>query len=158
MFLDVTDFSPFVGPEAGTDGIAVSPGSHLGIATGEFPSPPSAGNGILVFQLPSTASKGTPAFVDWAVAALPDDPAGNPFSMGCDPHTVTAYLSPSTGKATGLISDYGATPCYGGGTPQYLGLIDLQGVLNAPRNPGTHLVKPTYNLLTSGVVSFVKTH
>jgi Bacterial Ig-like domain (group 3) len=157
MFLDVTDFDPFVLWEAGTDGIAVAPGTHLGIATGEFPSPPSTGNGIIVFELPSSSGKGTPAYVDWAVVALPNDPTGNPFSMGCDPHTVTAYISPATGKAVGLVSDYGAVSCSADGTPVYLGLIDLKGVLNAPRVAGTHAVSPSYDLQGNGVVSFVKT-
>lgn len=75
--------------------------------------------------------------------------------MGCDPHTVTAYVSPNTGKAMGLVTDYGLTTCRLGGTPQYLGLIDLQGVLSAPRTPGTHTVSPSYSLTTSGVVTFV---
>ena len=156
MFVDIADYAPYVGPEAGTDGIAIAPGSHLGIATGEFPGPPSSGNAVIVFQLPSTAGSGTPAFVDWAVVALPNDPGGNAFSIGCDPHTVTAYMSPGSGKAMGLISDYGATACYLEGTPQYLGLIDLQGVLKSPRKSGTHAVDPTYNLISNGVVSFVK--
>jgi hypothetical protein len=157
QFLNISDFDPYAPFEAGTDGIAVAPGTHLGLATGEFPAPPNDGNAIIVFQLPSSSGKGTPAFVDWVVAVLPNDPKGNPFSMGCDPHTVTAYISPSTGKALGLISDYGAVSCDAGGTPQYLGLIDLQGMLNAPRTPGTHTVKPTFNFISSGVVSFVKT-
>jgi hypothetical protein len=77
--------------------------------------------------------------------------------MGCDPHTVTAYVSPSTGKAIGLLSDFSATPCYEGGTPQYVALIDLQAMLSAPRTSGTHTVDPAYDLLGSGVVTFVKT-
>jgi hypothetical protein len=155
MFLNIPDFNPYDGPEAGTDGIAVAPGSHLGIVTGEFPFPPSAGNAIIAIQLPSTSGSGTPSFVDWAVAVLPNDPAGNPFSMGCDPHTVTAYVSPNTGEAMGLVTDYGATPCYSGGTPSYLGLVNLQALLSAPREPGTHTVT---NPLPAGAVTFVAVH
>jgi hypothetical protein len=153
--VNITDFAPYTGTESGTTGIAVAQGTHLGIVTGEFPDPPVDGNAIIVIQLPSTSGTGTPAFVDWAVATLPDDPLGGPFSMGCDPHTVTAYVSPNTGKAMGLVTDYGLTTCRLGGTPQYLGLIDLQGVLSAPRTPGTHTVSPSYSLTTSGVVTFV---
>ena len=155
MFLNIPDFNPYDSSEAGTSGIAVAPGSHLGIVTGEFPAPPSAANAIIAIQLPSTSGTGTPAFVDWVVAQLPNDPAGNPVSMGCDPHTVTAYVSPNTGKAIGLVTDYGATLCYVGGTPQYVVLIDLQALLSAPRTPGTHTASLP---LPSGVVTFVKTH
>jgi len=155
MFLNIPDFNPYVGSEAGTDGIAVAPGSHLGIVTGEFPSPASQGNAIIAVQLPSTSGSGTPAFVDWVVAVLPNDPDGNPFSMGCDPHTVTAYVSPNTGAAMGVLTDYGATPCYAGGTPSYLGLINLQALLSAPRQSGTHTAT---NPLPTGVVTFVSVH
>jgi hypothetical protein len=154
MFQAITDFNPYVIPEAGTDGIAVAPGSHLGIAAGEFPFPPSAGNAIIAFQLRSTSGSGTPR-VDWVVAVLPNDPGRNPFSMGCDPHTVTAYVSPNTGQATGVVTDYGATTCYNGGTPAYLGLINLQALLLAPRVTGTHTgVTP----LPAGIVTFVAVH
>jgi len=152
LFQAISDFNPYIGPEAGTDAIAVAPGSHLGIAAGEFPGPPSAGNAIIAFQLPSTSGSGTPALVDWVVAVLPNDPGGNPFSMGCDPHTVTAYVSPNTGQAMGVLTDYGATLCYAGGIPAYLGLINLQSLLSAPRLAGTHTaVTP----LPAGIVTFV---
>ncbi len=155
MFLNIPDFNPFVAGEAGTDGIAVAPGSHVGIVTGEFPSPPSSGNAIIAIQLPSTSGSGVPTLVDWVVAVLPNDPDGNVFSMGCDPHTVTAYVSPNTGAAMGLVTDYGATPCSLGGTPSFLGLINLQALLFAPRNPGTHTaISP----LPAGVVTFVAAH
>ncbi len=153
MFQNLPEFNPYDGTEAGTDGIAIAPGSHLGIVTGEFPDPPSAGNAIIAIQLPAPPVSGAPSLVDYAVANLPNDPDGNPFSMGCDPHTTTAYVSPSTGKAIGLVTDYGATPCYDYGTPAYVGVIDLQGLLSAPRVPGTHTV---INPLPAGIVTFVK--
>jgi hypothetical protein len=153
--VDITDFAPYAGSESGTTGIAVAQGTHLGIVTGEFPDPPDTGNAIIVIQLPSTSGTGTPAFVDWAVVVLPNDPIGSVFSMGCDPHTVTAYVSPNSGKAIGVVTDYSYTSCKSSGSPQYLGLIDLAGVLKAPRTPGTHTVSPSYNLTGSGVVKFV---
>ena len=42
--------------------------------------------------------------------------------------------------------------------PTFLGVIDLQGLLNAPRLAGTHTVDPTYDLITNGVVTYVATH
>jgi len=138
-------FPEFSGLFAGTCGIAVAPGSHLGIVTGEF-----GGAQFGVIQLPSTAGGMPPMVVDYAAATMPNDPDGNTFSTGCDPHTVTAYVN-SAGVAKGLVTDYGATPCYAGGTPVWIAVIDLQGLLNAPRLPGTH----TVSSIPAGVVTFV---
>lgn len=69
--LTIPDFDPYDGVESGTSGIAVAPGTHLGIVSGEFPNPPSSANAIIVFQLPSTSGAGTPHFVDWVVAVDP---------------------------------------------------------------------------------------
>lgn len=150
------DFETF---SAGTDGIAVAPGtSHLGIVTGEF-----GGNQFGVLQLPKTAGSGTPAVSDWAGAAVPSTPDGNPFSAGFDPHTITAYTSPNNQKAYGVIADWAT------GTPSYLAIIDLQALLAAPRLAGvdaggnscstcTHSVDPSYDLVAHGVIRFVKTN
>ncbi|HZR29627.1 MAG TPA: RHS repeat-associated core domain-containing protein [Terriglobales bacterium] len=127
---------------AGTSGIAIAPGSHLGIVTGEF-----GGNGIGVIQLPATAGSGTPAALDWVAANIPAEPTGSVFSMGTDPHTVTAYVSPGSNKAFGLVAD---------GGPNFLAVIDLQGLLNARRS-SAHRVDPTLDLVAAGIVRFVAT-
>jgi hypothetical protein len=106
----------------------------------------------MVIQLPATSGSGAPGLVDYVVGTLPNDPDGNSFSLGCDPHTVAAYVSPNTGKAVGVITDYGATVCYAGGTPQYLALLDLAGILGAPRS-GAHTIADA-----SAFVTFVATH
>jgi hypothetical protein len=137
------DFAPM---GAGTSGIALAPGSHLGVVTGEF-----GGNRIGVIQLPSTSGSGTPAVCDWAAFDAPNDPAGNPFVTGCDPHVVTAYVSPNTGKAMAVVATTGPGGCFS--APTYLALIDLQALLAAPRVAGTHLVTS----LPAGAVTFVKT-
>jgi hypothetical protein len=142
QFQTFLDFGPL---GAGTSGIAVAPGSHLGIVIGEF-----GGKRIGAIQLPSTSGSGTPAVVDWAAVDLPNDPAGNPFITGCDPHVVTAYVSPSSGKAIAVVATSGPGFC---SAPTYLALIDLQALLAAPRVAGTHLVTS----LPAGVVTFVKT-
>src|SRR5260370_36368158 len=82
---------------AGTAGIAVAPGTHLGIVTGE-----GGGNVEGVIQLPSTSGTGTPAVVDWVAFTVPNDPSGATWSEGNDPHTVTAYVSPNSHKAVGV--------------------------------------------------------
>ena len=140
-FPEFSDFS------AGTDGIAVaagSPTSHLGIVTGEF-----GGNQFGVFELPSTSGSGTPGFVDYAAAFLPNTPDGNVWSEGLDPHTITAYVSPNNGKAYGVMANFNGT------NATYLAWVDLQALLNAPRVAGTHTVDPSYNLITSGVVTYI---
>jgi hypothetical protein len=132
---------------AGTDGISVAPGSsHLGIVTGEF-----GGNEFGVIQLPASSGTGVPAISDYAVAVLPPTPDGNIFSMGFDPHTITAYTSPNNGKPYGVIADWAP------GTPSYLAVIDLTALMAAPRT-GAHTVSATYDLVASGVVRYVPTH
>jgi hypothetical protein len=111
---------------ANTSGIAVAPGSHLALVTGEFGS-----NEIGVNTLPSTSGTGTPAFGDYVAAYLPNTPDGNPFSLGFDPHTITAYQSPS-GTYYGLTADWVT------GVPSFVAVIDLAGLLSAPRCGGIH--------------------
>lgn len=140
------NFPEFSGFAAGTNGIAVAPGTHLAIVTGEF-----GGNAFGAIQLPSTSGVGAPAVVDYAAAILPNTPDGLVFEQGLDPHTVTAYLSPNSGKSIGVIANGVGVP------PTYLAVIDLQGLLNAPRVLGTHTVDPTYDLILNGIVSYVAT-
>ena len=143
----VQTFPEMASFSAGTDGISVAPGSsHLGIVTGEF-----GGNAFGVIQLPATSGTGVPAISDYAVAVLPPTPDGVYFSMGYDPHTITAYTSPNNGKAYGVIADWAP------GTPSYLAVIDLTALMAAPRT-GAHTVTSTYDLVANGVVRYVATH
>jgi hypothetical protein len=121
---------------AGTDGVAVAPGTHFGIVTSEF-----GGNLEGVVQLPSTSGTGTPAVVDSVEFTVPNLPTGPAWSLGCDPHTVTAYVSPNTGKALAVI---------GNGDASFLAVIDLEGLLKAPRT-GIKVNNP----LPAGLVTFV---
>jgi hypothetical protein len=136
----VQTFTEFQSLTAGTSGIAVAPGSHLAIVTGEF-----GGNLFGAIQLPSTSGSGTPAVVDWVVATVPDEPDMTSFAMGLDPHTLTAYTSPTTNKAIGVMADDPRT---------YLAVVDLQALLAAPRT-GAHTVDPTFDLVANNVLSFV---
>jgi hypothetical protein len=154
----IPEWDPYAGPESGTDGIAIAGSTHTGIVVGEYPFPPSAANAIMAIHLPDTAGTGTPALKDYVVAVMPNDPDGFAFSVGCDPHTVTAYVSPTTQQPTGVLLDYGPTTCYNGGTPQYVALVDPHGLLDAPRLDGTNTVDPSYDLVANGIVTFVPTH
>jgi hypothetical protein len=131
---------------AGTSGMAVAPGSHLAVVAGEF-----AGDSFGVVQLPATSGSGTPAPVDYVQAYLPTEPNGCTFEAGLDPHTVTAYTSPNSGKALAVMADGYFTP------PGYLAIVDMAGLLAATRTAGTHSVDPSVNLLTSGIVTYVAT-
>jgi len=141
QFQNFPEFGNFA---AGTSGIAIAQGSHLGITTGEF-----GGNWMGVIQLPSTSGSGTPAVLDWAAVALPATPDGATFEQGLDPHTVTAYVSPNSGDAIGLMANGYFVP------PTWLAYIDLTKLLAAPRTSGTHYVDPSVNLETSGILTYV---
>ena len=133
------DFVSFTA--AGLSGVAVAPGSHLAGVTDEFGGPAFG-----VVQLPATSGVGLPNPVDYVAASVPNDPSGAPWNMGLDPHTMTAYSSPNTGRAILALSNVGRT---------FLALVDMQALLGAPRIPGTHTVDPTFDLVGSGIVTFV---
>ena len=104
--------------------------------TGEF-----GGNIEGVIQLPSTSGTGTPAVTDWVSFTMPNLASGAPFSMGFDPHTVTAYVSPNNGKAYGVLEN---------GDFSFLAVVDLQGLLSASRTG--HVVN---NPLPAGAVTYI---
>ena len=137
----------FFNLSAGASAVAVAPGStHLGVVAGEF-----GGNFIGIIQLPATSGPGTgtPVIVDYVLALLPATPDGAAFSNGFDPHTTTAYTSPNDQKA------YGVAASWATGTPGYLAVIDLKAALSAPRT-GAHTISSAVNLLTTGIVRYVK--
>jgi hypothetical protein len=139
-------FPEFSGFSAGTSGMAVAPGSHLAIVAGEF-----GGNQFGVVQLPSLPGGSPPMAINWVAATMPSDPDGNAFSMGCDPHTLTAYKSPNFPfHAIGLMTTYGPAGC--GGKPVWIGVIDLDALLVAPQSVPHVADSP----LPAGVVTFVK--
>jgi hypothetical protein len=101
---------------AGADGVAVAQGTDTGVVTGEF-----GGNAITALALPTTSGSGTPAIQDWVTCGIPNSPDGNTWSMGDDPHTVTAYKDPSTGDAMALFANYAAN---------WVAKVDLTQLLN----------------------------
>ena len=130
-------FPEFDDFDAGTCGIAVAPGTHLGIVTGEF-----GGDLEGVIQLPSTSGSGTPGVTDYVAFNVPSPPTEESWSQGKDPHTVTSYVSPNNGKAYAILENDAFT---------YLAIIDLQGMLSAPRT-GAHTAT---NPLPDGLVTFI---
>jgi hypothetical protein len=133
----VVNFPEFDSLSAGTCGIAVAPGTHVAIVTGEF-----GGNLEGVVELPATSGTGTPSFPDYVAFTVPNNPDGSTFSLGFDPHTVTSYVSPNSGKALGVITN---------GALNFLAVIDLEGLLKAPRTGHT-----VNSPLPAGLVTFVQ--
>jgi hypothetical protein len=104
---------------AGASGIAVAQGTHTGVVSGEF-----GGNAITAIVLPTTSGTGTPAIADWVTCSI------SSFSMGFDPHTLTAYQSPNIGPghAIAVLTNGGATS---------LAVVDLTQMLNPTVVPRT---------------------
>jgi hypothetical protein len=134
-FQTFPEFAPFA---AGTNGIAVAPGTHLGVVTGEF-----GGNVEGVIQLPSTSGSGTPSVVDYAAYTMPTLPNGAAWSEGFDPHTVTAYVSPNSKKPLAVLENDSFS---------FVAVVDLQAMLSAPRDAGTHNVS---NPIPAGIVTYI---
>ncbi|MGC1678311.1 MAG: hypothetical protein WA740_12355 [Candidatus Binataceae bacterium] len=130
------NFPEFDGFSAGTNGIAIAPGTHIGVVTGEF-----GGDLEGVIELPSTSGSGIPAVVDYVAFTMPAEPNEAPFDLGFDPHTVTAYVSPNNHKAYAVMGD---------STNTFLGIVDLQGLLSAPRTGHT-----VNSPLPTGLVTYI---
>jgi hypothetical protein len=128
-------FPEFEDMSAGTCGIAVAPGTHLAIVTGEYGG---AVEGVV--ELPATSGSGTPAFVDYVAFTVPNTPSDEEWSEGFDPHTVTAYVSPNSGKAYAVLENADFS---------YLAIVDLQALLSAPRTG--HVV----NTIPTGAITFI---
>ncbi len=117
---------------AGASGIAVAQGTHIGIVAGEFPN---QGSNITAIKLPTVSGSGTPTISDWVTCSIPD------FIPGLDPHTVTAYQSPSTGHAMAVVADEGefVTDSASGTEEVVIGVavIDLTLLLDTTATPRT---------------------
>jgi hypothetical protein len=140
---DLPDFAPLT---AGNCGIAVAQETHIGVVTGEF-----GGNVFGAIVLPSSASGGTPAISDWVACTVPNDPTTATWDQGNDPHTVTAYKSPSSADAIALLANGAGSP------PTFVAAVDLTKLLNTSvvKRTTAHVCDPTVNLVTAGVVKFV---
>jgi hypothetical protein len=134
-----SQFQTFPGAASLFAGIAVAPGTHLGIVAGEL-----GGNRAVVIQLPSASGTGIPAVVDWAAFTIPNDPTGSVWVHGGEPHALTAYVSPNSHKPLAVLENslFRKT---------FLAVVDLQGLLKAPRTGGHTVTSP----LPAGLVRFI---
>jgi hypothetical protein len=127
---NIQSIPEFMTFSAGTDAISVASNSHIGVVTGEF-----GGDGFGVFVMPSTSGTGTPALVDWVAANIPSTPDSMAWSMGEDPHTLTTYTSPTSGKQYAIFEDDVSET----GMRTYVAIVDMNALLARPRaGVGTH--------------------
>jgi hypothetical protein len=106
---------------AGASGVSVAQNTHTGIVTGEF-----GGDAITAIALPPTS--GVVVLPDWITCRI-----GNRFVDGLDPHTVTAYQSPTNSHAYAVLGNFGATT---------LAVVDLTMMMDStivPRTTGSGL-------------------
>jgi RHS repeat-associated protein len=138
-----TNFTELGATFGGLTGITVISEQHQALM---FTAEGGSGGATLVaVQLPSTAGYGTPAPVDWADILNTFDSSGSPFNIGSDPHPgTTGYVDPKTGHSLVVLLS---------GTGKYI-TVDLQLLLDAPRQPGSHFVDPSYDLYLHGVLSY----
>jgi hypothetical protein len=124
-------------------GISVAPSGHVGLMQAEFGGTEFAG-----FSLPATSGSGMPAVQDWVEAGMPNPPSDT-WSNSFDPHGVTTFTSPSSGKPFGVLLN---------ADRNFVAVVDINALLAAPRVAGTHNIRPGFNLVTNNVVRFVSIH
>jgi microcystin-dependent protein len=126
---------------AGASTSAVAQGTHTGVISGEF-----GGDGLTALALPTMSGTGAvPAIGNWVTCETGQDPSGNAFSMGDDPHTLAAYQSPNGGHAIALLANEGATEIV---------KVDLTDMLNPAIVPATGNVCNA-STLPPGAVTFI---
>jgi hypothetical protein len=135
----------------GITAISVVSGAHVAIISGEFSS-----NLVGALKLPATSGSGVPAIADWVEAQMPNDPSGAAWLNWHQPSGLGSYTSPNNGKAYGVMMNFGEDMNSNPIGPTYLAIVDIQALLNAPRDSTNHVVASSVNLVTSGIVRFVE--
>jgi hypothetical protein len=131
----------------GITGIAIAPGTSLAIVSDRRETAFGT-TGFGALQLPTTSGGG--GFLglqDWVQADMPNDPSGKGWQMSFMPNGLSAYISPNSSKAMGVIINQKRT---------FLAVIDIAGLLSATRQSGTaHTVSTSVDLVKQGIVRFV---
>jgi len=135
-------------PLNGIDLISVEPNSHLALVSN------SSDNTFGILVLPSASGASNPlsstSITDWVTAGMPNDPSNVGWTGWTEPNGLATYISPNSGKAIGMLMN---NP--GSGGPTYVALVDMQGLLNATRDPtNSHKVDSSVNL--ANFITFVK--
>ncbi len=119
--------------------VAVDPGTHLAFLAADV------GVTMAVAQLP--LKKGDPLdLADWVVSTIPPAPGGAAWYGAGDPHGLAVFTLPGSPKPYGLLMN---------DTRRWLAVVDLQGLLGAPRSAtDPHGLTAGYDPVASGVVTF----
>lgn len=129
-----------------TTGMVIEPSSHIMFLEGEF------GDDIGAAQMPSSAAAGSVTVTSYTSAQLPTPttycPTLSSWSNVGDPHGLSAFTAIVGGKPMGLLID---------GTKACLAIVDLNGLLAAPKGTGTsaNQVSSSYDLLANHIVSYL---
>jgi hypothetical protein len=128
----------------GIDAISVESNDHLALVAN------GTDNNIGVLQLPAASggNSASLAITDWVNAQMPSDPDRAQWVGWGEPNGIATYVSPNTGKPIGVLMNNPA----GGGGSTYLALIDMEALLNAPRDNAHQIFTP----IASPIVTFVK--
>lgn len=86
---------------------------------------------------------------------IPSDPDGNTWQQWRQPDGVTSYFSPNTGHSMGVMMNNGVNGSGQNIGPTFLAIINLDAMLAAPRQ-SAHTVSSSVNLLSSGIVRFIR--
>jgi hypothetical protein len=155
---NLIEFDPSFGYfSSGITGLAVAFGSHETFLEDEEGT---AGNGagIGVIKLPATSGFGTPAAQDWVVAHVPTTPNNATWNMTKDPHGLTAARTnvSITNGSLGLGVSPKGIGFVVNDERTYLAVVDLDGLLAAPRSPNdAHQLDPNFQLLQNNLIAYV---
>ena len=123
-------------------------GRRVGRAGPRELGPPGSFVPVGAIRLPATSGQGVPAIPDWVECGIPDDPNGDPWRMGLEPHPLTIYESPNTGHTIAVLAN---SPM-----PTFLALVDVTQMIDPavlPRTPGANTCAE--GVLPSSLVRFV---
>jgi hypothetical protein len=135
----------------GIDPISIEPTNHVAILSG-------GDNAFGALRLPSSSGSGVPMIPDYVGASMPNDPSGAAWVGWHQPDGLTTYVSPTTNTPMGVMMNNGMSGGKAIG-PTYLAIVDIEKLLAATRDPSAgnqHKVDSSVNLLTNGIVRFVK--
>lgn len=127
-----------------TTGMVIEPSSHVMFLEEEF------GDGMGAAQMPSSAAAGSVTITSYTSAQIPTPttvcPSLSAWANVGDPHGLSAFTAVIGGKPMGLLID---------GTKACLAIVDLNGLLAAPKTASTNQVSPGYDLLGKNIVNFI---
>lgn len=142
------EYVPLENISARTPGGAIEPSSHILFMEQEF------GRGIAVLQLPDVGGSGstfpTPtAGWEYNSANVPSNTVCNrsSWSNAGDPHGLAIFTGVVAGKAFGLLIN---------GTKDCVALVDLKGLLDAPKATGSNIADSS-DVNFAGLFQFIKT-